>query len=118
VMEASENRDLIQLLLTESAHDQHRAELYLSRIWDQGLQALEEAIAERLPGRPPHTAATVAKMLLASLTCFVVHNETLSAVAGRQLENDLDPGRWEFLDQVISIIVYGVEGANRPETSV
>lgn len=109
VMEASENRDLIQLLLTESAHDQRRAELYLSRIWDQGLQALEEAIAERLPGRPPITAATVAKMMLGSLTCFVVHNETLAAVAGRPLENELDQGRWAYLDEVVSIIVHGVE---------
>jgi AcrR family transcriptional regulator len=118
VMEASENRDLIQLLLTESAHDQRRAELYLSRIWDQGLQALEEAIAERLPGRPTITAATIAKMLLGSLTCFVVHNETLAAVAGRPLENELDPGRWEYLDQVIGILLYGIEGGNASAPNV
>jgi AcrR family transcriptional regulator len=117
-MEVSENRDLIQLLLTESAHDQRRAELYLSRIWDQGLQALEVAIAERLPGRPATTAAAVAKMLLGSLTCFVVHNETLAAVAGRPLENELDPGRWAYLDQVINVIVYGVEGENEPAATV
>jgi AcrR family transcriptional regulator len=118
VMEASENRDLIQLLLTESAHDQRRAELYLSRIWDQGLQALEVAIAERLPGRPTITAATIAKMLLGSLTCFVVHNETLAAVAGRPLENELDPGRWEYLDQVIGILLYGIEGGNASAPNV
>ena len=103
------NRDLIHLLLTESAHDKNRAELYLSQIWDQGLAALEEAISERLPEHSQATVGTIAKMLLASLTCFVVHNETLAAVAGRPLTCDQDPHRWEFLDEVIGILVRGTQ---------
>lgn len=103
------NRDLIQLLLTESAHDKHRAELYLSQIWDQGLAALEEAIAARLPEHSHATVGTIAKMLLASLTCFVVHNETLAAVAGRPLTCEQDPHRWEYLDEVLGILVRGTQ---------
>lgn len=106
-MESRTNRDLIQLLLSEAAHSQQRAELYLSEIWDQGLNALEAAIVQRLPDRSQTRAATMAKMLLASLTCFVVHNESLASVAGRPLECDQDPNRWAFLDDVIGILVKG-----------
>ena len=106
-METRTNRDLIQLLLSESAHSQQRAELYLSEIWDQGLTALEEAISERLPDHSQSRAATIAKMLLASLTCFVVHNEALAGVAGRPLECDQDPARWDFLDDVVEVLMRG-----------
>jgi AcrR family transcriptional regulator len=106
-MESKTNRDLIQLLLSESAHNQDRAELYLTQIWDQGLSALEEAIVQRLPDRSAARAATIAKMLLAALTCFVVHNESLAGVAGRPLQCEQDPERWAFLDDVVGILVRG-----------
>jgi AcrR family transcriptional regulator len=106
-METRHNRDLIHLLLTESAHSQRRAEHYLAEIWDKGQIALEEAIVRRLPGHSAVRAATIAKMILSSLTCFVIHNETLAAVAGRQLECGVDPNRQHYLDEVVEVIMRG-----------
>lgn len=107
VMEVPENRDLIHLMLTESAHNQERAELYLTTIWDQGLAALEVAIARTMPGASEMRVSAMAKMLLASLTCFVVHNEMLASVAGRPLESGLHPDRQAFLDEIIDILLKG-----------
>ena len=106
-METRRNRDLIHLLLTESAHDKRRAELYLTEIWEKGLISLEDAIVRRLPDNSRMRAGTIARMILSSLTCFVIHHETLAAVAGRQLECEVDPERQNFLDEVVEILMRG-----------
>ena len=106
-METRRNRDLIHLLLTEAAHDKRRAEQYLAEIWDKGQLALEEALVRRLPDSSRVRAATISRMILSSLTCFVIHNETLAAVAGRQLECEVDPDRMRYLDEIVEILMRG-----------
>jgi hypothetical protein len=108
VMAIPENRDLIHLLLTVSAHDSRRAELYLSQVWDNGIKAFEDAIAERLPASSPASAHTISMMISSSLSCHVIHSEALAAVAGRPLENNVDPSRWEYLDEIVRVIARGV----------
>ena len=110
VMKEPANRDLIHLMLTESAHNSERAELYLSTIWDEGLAALEEAIGRTMPDASAMRVSTIAKMLLATLTCFVVHKEMLASVAGRPLEDGLHPDRQAFLDDVIDVLLQGASG--------
>lgn len=101
-------RELIHLMLTESAHDQHRAERYLSEIHDQGVNALEAALAPLLPSTSPASALTISKMFSGALIDHVVNSESIAAVAGRPLENGVDPARWQFLEEVIALIVRGV----------
>lgn len=102
------NRELIHLMLTESAHDPHRAERYLSEIADQGVHALEAAIAGLLPKSSPASANTIAKMFSGALVHHVVHNESIASVAGRPLENGVDATRWQYLEEIIALIVRGV----------
>jgi AcrR family transcriptional regulator len=107
-MATAGNRELIHLMLTESAHDPHRAERYLSEISDQGVHALEVAISGLLPETSPASANTISKMLSGALVHHVVHNESIAAVAGRPLENGVDPTRWQYLEEIIALIVRGV----------
>lgn len=107
-MAISGKRELIHLVLTESAHDPHRAERYLSEIWDQGVHALEVAIAERLPETSPASANTISKMVSGALVHHVVHNESIASIAGRPLENGVDPTRWQYLEEIIALVVRGV----------
>lgn len=102
------NRALIHLLLTESAHDASHAERYLADIWDQAIAALEGAIIERLPASAPASANTLARMFAGALTQHIIHAEGLAAVAGRPLVDGVDPARWQFLEEIISVVVRGV----------
>lgn len=102
------NRDLIHLLLTESAHDPDRAERYLAEVWDNGVDALESAIADRLPESSPASANTLAKMIAGALAHHVIHCEALAAVAGRPLVDGVDPTRWQYLDEMIRVVIRGV----------
>ena len=67
-------RELIHLMLTESAHDAHRAERYLSEIHDQGVKALEAAIEKLLPESSPASARTIAKMFSGALVDHVLEH--------------------------------------------
>lgn len=104
-------RELIHLMLTESAHDPHRAERYLSEIHDQGIKALEAAIEPLMPETSPASAKTIAKVFSGALVDHVVHSESIASVAGRPLEGDVDPTRWQFLDEIIALIVQGVHSS-------
>ena len=104
----SGKRELIHLMLTESAHDPHRAERYLSEIWDQGVHALEVAIADLLPEDSPASANTISKMVSGALVHHVIHSESIASVAGRPLENGVDPARWQYLDEIIALVARGV----------
>lgn len=106
-------RDLMHLMLSESAHDQHRAERYLSEIWDRSVEALEVAVSERLPESSPASANTIALMLSGALAQFVIHCETIAAVAGRQLEDNVTPERWRYLDEIVHLILRGINTENR-----
>lgn len=107
-MAISGKRELIHLMLTESAHDPHRAERYLSEIWDQGVHALEAAITDLLPEDSPASANTISKMVSGALVHHVIHSESIASVAGRPLENGVDPTRWQYLDEIIALVVRGV----------
>lgn len=106
-------RDLMHLMLSESAHDQHRAERYLSEIWDRSVEALESAVSERLPESSPVSANTIALMFSGAMAQFVIHCETIAAVAGRQLEDNVAPERWRYLDEIIELILRGIHPQNR-----
>jgi AcrR family transcriptional regulator len=115
-MAVSGKRELIHLILTESAHDPHRAERYLSEIWDQGVHALEVAITSLLPEDSPASANTISKMVSGALVHHVIHSESIASVAGRPLENGVDPTRWQYLEEIIALIVRGV-GAERASST-
>ena len=93
--------------------DRDRAERYLSEIWDRSIEALEVAVAERLPETSLASANTIAKMLSGALVHHVIHSETIASVAGRPLEDGVDPTRWQYLDELVELILRGVNGPSR-----
>lgn len=107
-MASAENRELMHLMLAEAAHDPHRAERYLSEISDQGIHALEVAIVDLLPENSPASANTISKMVSGALVHHVIHSESIASVAGRPLENGVDPTRWQYLEEIIALVVRGV----------
>lgn len=109
------SRDLVHLTLFETAHQQGRAERYLSEINDRAVSLVEEVVAPRLPADSAVGARTVAKSFSAALVSHVLHDEMLAAVAGRPLEDGVAPDRMRYLDELVSLTVNGTGGQGPTE---
>ena len=43
-----------------------------------------------------------------ALVDHVLTSESIASVAGRPLENGVDPTRWQYLDEIIALVMRGV----------
>lgn len=101
-------RDLVHLMLFEAAHQPELAEQYLSEVHERAVTSVAEVIDARMPPDSPLSAEVLARIFSGALVSHVLHEERLAGVAGRELPGGVDPLRYDYLMDLVALIVRGV----------
>lgn len=107
-MAVSAARDMVHLMLFEAAHQPVLAERYLSDVHEGAVAQVTEVIEARIPPDVPVSPASLARIFSGALVAYVLHEERLAGVAGRELPGGVNPGRYDYLSDVVELIVRGI----------
>lgn len=107
-MAISAVRDMVHLMLFEAAHQPDLAERYLRDVHDGAVTRVTAVIEARIGSDTVVSAASLARIFSGALVSYVLHEERLAGVAGRDLADGVDPRRYDYLADIVELIVRGV----------